>query len=69
MQTVTVTRTLINGNFSTIESATAPLPDDLDLDYLTEIKRRQVLADALFSTLPSVRPKQIPPCPPTNLPN
>ena len=66
---VTVTRTVHVEGVVVTESATARLPDDLTLDAVTECLRREMLAAALFNSLPSVQPKPIPPnpCPPPPL--
>lgn len=60
---VTVSRTISTGGTSIIETASAPLPDDLALDASTEAVRRHALAYALFCSLPQLQPKS-PPCPP-----
>ena len=51
---VTVTRRVESEGKIIVETASAPLADDLSLDDYTESLRRQMLADALFHALPSV---------------
>ena len=66
---VTVSRTVAVDGCVCTETATATLADDLVLDDLTESLRRQMLADALFRSLPSIQAIQ-PSCkPPINSPN
>lgn len=64
---IVVSRTITANGSSIIESASAPLPDDLTLDPLTEARRRGYVAAMLFQSLPSVTP--CPPPKPTHLPN
>ena len=67
---VTVSRTVALDGYTCTETATATLADDLVLDDVTESLRRQMLAEALFQSLPSIQAQSLiaqPPCkPPTH---
>ena len=67
---VTVSRTICHDGCTITETVTASLSDNLVLDDITEASRRLLLAELLFSSLPSLQPQHIPhKCKPTNLPN
>lgn len=68
MARVTVNRSVTVGDSSVFESASADLPDDIPLDDVTEARRRGLLAELLFLSLPSLKSKtEIAPCPPPPL--